>query len=374
MKKIAVITMSHSTNYGGVLQSVALDCVLKRQGADSTFIVHQPPRKAYNSIRDYLENRATICSSDGIKNKIRIAGGIVKTILSNRDYFNQRAKIKSFNEFQNELKSTPYFPDCESIRKAGLVYDAYITGSDQVWNSKFSRGKLDDCYMLSFVEEGKKYSYAASTGGKKADSEISLICEKIRDFEGISVREETLRKQLSQQGINAITVADPTLLISREEWTTMEKKVRLPEHYIMVYCLEHDAELDECIRQVSEKTGYPVIDVFPKVSKIKAKYKKQCLRYGPAEFLYTIDNADYVLTNSFHALAFSFIFQKKFGCVLRKGQEERMTDFLELLSLKDRIINKKNCQKVLEYIEYSSISIKPLVDKSMDYIKSIVTM
>ena len=374
MKNIAVITMSHSLNYGGVLQSVALNRALKKRGADVTFLVHQPPLVPYKSVKAYLAQRKTICSSAGVKNKIRMAGGIAKTVIENRNYFNKKAKIARFQAFRNELKDTPYYANCEAIKAADLHFDCYITGSDQVWNSKFSHGKLDPCYMLEFVEgDAKKYAYAASTGGKKPVEEIRQICERVKDFSGVSVREDSLRKQLAEQGTDALTVADPTLLISREVWRSLEKPVKLPEHYILVYCLDYDPALDACIQKVAEKTGYPVIDVFPNVSRVKSKSKKQCMRFGPAEFLYAMDHADCVLTNSFHALAFSYVFDKKFGCVLRRGQEERMTDFLDLLCVGDRVISPQTYEKALEEIRYSIADIEQLIQTSNDYLDHIVS-
>ena len=61
---------------------------------------------------------------------------------------------------------------------------------------------------------------------------------------------------------------------------------------------------------------------------------------GPLEFLGAVLNADIVLSNSFHATAFSLIFQKNFYVVNRAEHiNTRMQDLVGDLGLSNRLIS-----------------------------------
>ena len=65
------------------------------------------------------------------------------------------------------------------------------------------------------------------------------------------------------------------------------------------------------------------------------------LSAGPIEFLEYIRNADYVVTSSFHALAFSIIFNVPFYYELCKdgsNNNERLENVANIFNLKDREI------------------------------------
>ena len=65
------------------------------------------------------------------------------------------------------------------------------------------------------------------------------------------------------------------------------------------------------------------------------------MRYiGPKDFVELINNAAYVITDSFHGTVFSLIFQKQFYVILPPKAPERIVDLLDFTNLSDRIINE----------------------------------
>lgn len=342
VKKVGIITLSNSTNYGGVLQAVALSRTVRKLGMDPTNITFQKIPSPWNSVRMYVRRRIRLYGCKGLKTKVRICGGMVKTLLSNVHYGAVKEKQKNFKDFLDRyLTETPYYPTSELLKEHCSDYDAYITGSDQVWNSAFSYNQLIGAYFLDFAPEGAPcYSYAASAGGKKSDEYVREIIQRTEHFTGITVREKSLEEHMKKLGCErAQTVVDPTLLVSREEWEAMAQKPKqdVPKNYILVYYLEKDVKNDPVIKRISKEMNLPVVDIMPNYCKTEYPHLVDDTA-GPAQFLYYVKNADYVITNSFHMVVFSLIFGKKFVALRRKGQESRIHDLLRLVKNEQRYI------------------------------------
>lgn len=375
-KKVGIITLSNSTNYGGVLQSVALSHTLEKLGMKPTNITYQTMPSAWKSARNYVKLRVRLYGSKGIGTKLRICAGVVKTLLSNIHYPAVKKKQENFKEFLKKyLNETPCYPTSELLKENCAGYDAYITGSDQVWNSAFSFNEFVGAYFLDFVPSNAPcYSYAASAGGKKSDEYVQQIIERTKHFSGITVREKSLEMHMKKLGCDrAQTVLDPTLLMQRDEWAQMEKKPerKVPEHYILVYYLEKDVLNDPVIKKASQELGIPVVDIMPNYGKTEYEHIVDDTA-GPAEFLYYVNHADYVITNSFHMVVFSLIFQKKFVALRREGQESRIDDLLKTVQCPERYIeNEQQWNMLKEQAKDVSPYIAQELEKSLDYLKGI---
>ncbi len=347
MKKVAVLTRLNMMNYGGTLQAVALSRALRRIGLESVYIRHQGEVGAWNSIRDYLGMRKQFLG----KLDVRAIGGCAKILASNIYYLDRQKKIENFTEFRKEYLTMSEicltYPELEPY---GNTFDGYITGSDQVWNNNFETGNIDYAYFLKFVEPSKPcFSYAASAGGSKSDDYIKEIVELSKNFRGISVRENSLAEAMTAMGAkNVKTVLDPTLLFNAKEWKELERrpKGKVPSHYILVYYLERDTYDDPIVNAVRKGTGLPVIDLNPSHLK-SSKGVHADRKAGPREFLYWFSHADYVVTNSFHAVSFSLIFHRRFVACQRAGQESRIADLLKSIHLENRIIYEPEEWKVI---------------------------
>ena len=371
MIKIGIVTLSNSTNFGGMLQAYALSKKIKKTGMIPTMIRYQKPSLAWNSVLQYLQLRKKLY---GV-NVIRMAGGSIKTLCSNIHYYQKKSKIRRFDEFRsNYLLMTPYYSIIDDLIEIGGRFDGYITGSDQVWNADFTDNQLDPVYLLEFVNPEKPcFSYAASVGGDKSIDYLMNLMTRINKFEMISVREKSLADGLNQLGKKKVLChVDPVFLLTKTEWQSVEKEPSrsIPDHYILVYYLEKVTKGDPLVTKVIEKTHLPVIDISGTGVLGDRRYIYDRAA-GPQEFIYYISHADYVVTNSFHAVAFSVMFQTKFIACPRAGQESRVRDFLDNNGLLDHLVTNNKCDSLFNEIPADIKGLSERVKEALQYLKDI---
>ena len=371
MIKIGVVTLSNSTNFGGMLQAYALSEALKKSEMIPIMLRYQDPSLAWNSVLQYLRLRKKLY---GV-NVIRMAGGSVKTLCSNIHYHQKKSKIKRFDKFRsNYLLMTPYCLTMDGLIDMSNMFDGYITGSDQVWNAEFTDNQLDPVYLLEFVPPNKPcFSYAASVGGDKSTDYLMNLMTRIKRFEMISVREKSLADGLNRLGKKKVLChVDPVFLLTKTDWQAVEKEPnrKIPEHYILVYYLEKATKGDSLIAKVIEKTHLPVIDISGTGILGDRRYIYD-MAAGPQEFVYYLRHADYIVTNSFHAVAFSVLFQTKFIACSREGQESRVRDFLENIGLLDHLVADIRCDSLFNEIPDDIEVLSKRVNEAYQYLKDI---
>ena len=188
-------------------------------------------------------------------------------------------------------------------------YDIVITGSDQVWNYNLT-GK-DWLFFLDYDKgNAKKVSYAASFGLSELDEEVKdKIAGFINDIDYLSVREKTAANIISEIcNKNAFVAVDPTLLLTKEQWSNFSNTKKSEGGYIFVYTLFNSDKIWEHAYKLSEKTGLPIKTIsYSKLHKKNAIYD---FTAGPDDWVNYMLGADYVVTNSFHGVAFSINFNK----------------------------------------------------------------
>lgn len=351
MKKIGIITFHRAVNYGAVLQAFATQEFLKANGFNAEIIDYRD--KILENPYKFLK-----LPRGGIKTKI-------KKILNDIIYFKKnRTKGKNFQKFiESNLNLSKMYANITELKEDYPKYDIYITGSDQVWNTNIV-GNLSDAYTLNFGNNDiKRISYAASIGLSQIDNKYENdYKEKLKRIDSLSVREENakliLDKLLNREDIQV--VLDPTLLLDRKFWINkLDKFDKENEKYIFVYAVADNDEYRKIANYLSKETGLKIIH-FEKRNNFE-NILKNASTEGPFEFLNYIKNAEYVVTNSFHATVFSIIFNKKFFCVPYKTTSSRITNLLEKLGINDRIVYTleefKN-KKYDEEIDYNMVNIK----------------
>ena len=328
MKKIGIITFHSAHNYGAMLQVYALQKKINEYGkAEVINYRNKEIDKNYRVLR--LSKKSPVA--------------FVKSFVGSVLYFNKNKKrYKSFNTFMKEkLSLTEIYHSENELKKRPPCEEIYITGSDQVWNTKITNG-LKDSYTLNFGENKvKRISYAASVGnGNLTADEKKKFLDKLSRIDFLSVREETGKKCLIDAGIkkDIKVVLDPTLIITKEEWEKEIENVKKEDgDYILAYIVEEDDNYYEILNKLSKITGLKVIH-FSKKNKQIDNVKASKYTEGPLEFVSLIKNAKYVVCTSFHATVFSIIFNKKFWVIPHKTTGSRVNDLLNGLNLKDRIV------------------------------------
>lgn len=311
--KIAIITFQSAINYGAVLQVYALSGYLKQQGHEPTVIQYCPT----DELRGVIKNRFGVFG------------------LHPADYINvfRRHAFRAFRK--RYIPETQRRFDRISELNQLEGFDAYICGSDQIWNAELTGGALDPAYFLSFAKAGTpKIAYAASTGGNDFGNE-AIAANLLKCFTSISVREASLAPKVAElSGQGVVSVLDPTLLpVDYSELVRpMTKK------FILLYALQEAPGIYRRARQLSKMTGLPLINLGARVNQWKHPGRQYCC--NPQDFVSLFKHASLVVTNSFHGTVFSTIFQRPlFSCALEGAiahRNVRMVDYLANLGLSNR--------------------------------------
>lgn len=310
MKRIGIATIHKSSNFGGSLQAYALYKYLESQGHRVEIIdllrpVHE--RFIYDSnYRPYRSDRLSF------KKRARC---FVKKLLGYKDdrgYASEASKQR-FTEFFKDIKYSKEYRKIGYLYKDVPIYDTYITGSDQMWSPMHPF--CIEPYFLTFAPKDKrKISYATSIGVTElTDREKADFKKWLASYDAISVREEQ-GKQLLESFIkdkNIEVVADPTFLLDIEEWKSLAVAPSIKENYILLFSLGCNKRLVDFAIKMSKESGKKLVIL--KGPSLDANSPDYILdnNAGPKEFLGYFDNADHVITDSFHGSVFSMLMGAK---------------------------------------------------------------
>ena len=363
MKSILTITCHKVYNHGATLQEYALLEYLKSLGYKAETINYRPP---------YLSNHYNLfrVSSPRFDKNILFRAIYIAVKLPGR--IMGLRKKDAFDAF--EKKYVPVYPgkydSNEALKSSPPQADIYICGSDQIWNSYFQNGK-DPAFYLDFVPKGKlKISYAASFAiDEVADDLKPFVKKMVDDIDCVSVRESSGVRILERLGIaNATRVLDPVFLIKSSVWQRAFVKPR-KEKYIFVYDFDNNENIKEIARREAAKHGFKIFTVNSNITYADTNFKNE----APDAFVSLIYNAQFVITNSFHALAFSLIFNKKF-CVINRTEKinTRMRDLLELAGLPQLLVSDSTIELDKINIDYDAVNAKvdAFREQSKNFLKS----
>lgn len=374
--RICTITCHRVYNYGASLQAFALQQYLESQGHSVRIIDFNPW---------YHQDRYNIFwSGESVKGWKRILNakysllrylykplkawknGMFKT-------WGRKSSFDLFERYYYHLTDRKYVTS-DDLSSNPPMADCYIAGSDQIWNTYSFNGK-EPAYYLDFgAENVKRLSYAASLSTSNiAEGLENFVKEKVSKLDAVSVREKSGVDILTKIGIrNVSLVVDPVFLLDKSEWTALYRG-RAKDYslnkgtYLLVYdFLGNDFDMQRFIKEYAKNQKLSIVSIndftLMKYADININ------NAGPLEFLSLIDNAACVVANSFHATAFSVIFQKEFYTFGLKGynNSNRMIDFLELIDERRRF-TPKNIQSPIDYLK-----VKSLLDKEIDKSKNFI--
>ena len=330
--KIKTITCHHVYNVGASLQAFALQHYLESIGHETEIIDFKPPYLSrHYSLRAVNSKRY----DRPVLRLLYLAAKFPRRLKALRS-----KKKQEFDEFRkNYLKLTKKtYHSNEELKEDCPAADAYIAGSDQIWNPLFENGK-DPAFFLDFVNNGKRIAYAASFAVDGLPKDLTyrqFVTEKLSQFDAVSVREKSGVKILESLGLVGEEVCDPVFLLSSRTWEETINTAGSPPKYVFLYDFDNSPLIASLVKTLAEKQGLRIKSYF------SCSYAEQSDESGPLEFLNNILNAELVISNSFHATAFSLIFHKDFLVIGRKEAiNSRMKDLLENLELEDRFIESE---------------------------------
>ncbi|MBE5946154.1 MAG: polysaccharide pyruvyl transferase family protein [Lachnospiraceae bacterium] len=332
--KVGIITFHFANNFGAALQTYALSKAIEKITNEDVEIIDY--RNPFIRFTDFVRLFPIT------KNLSEMIDGL-KT-------FSHRIKRKKrFNRFYEEYyKTGKCYNSFNALKNNSPDYDVIVCGSDQIWNPTVTLG-VSNAYFINFAtQKQKKISYAASLGHENIrEKDIKKIKNHLNGFDAISIREEQGIALINKESDYDISHnIDPVFLHDRSFWDKLGGENPIIDgEYILLYVMQNSEETYKRAQKIKELLKIPVVSIS------RYGYKADCVDrvlvdVGPLEFVNLYKFATFSCTNSFHGLAFSIIFGKKFYLVPSNRFNSRMDNLLKILDIQakadidDTAVNK----------------------------------
>ncbi len=334
--KVSIITMHAVSNYGSALQTYATQCLVESLGCNVEIIdYHRQVENIEDRINRVMSSR-TLCRYAKLWKKNQLIEKFLRLLVS-LYIRSDHNKIYKFVKKNIHLTQLKYFSN-EELKLNPPQADVYMTGSDQVWNSIWNDG-IDKAFFLDFAPaDKKKIAFSASFGRVELDEdEFACTKELLKDYDYIGVRERSAVDLINKMGIDANLVCDPTLMHSNEFWRTFSRYKKRKKPYLLIYQLNNNDKMNKYAKLLAEKQGWELLRLSYTPS---GKYMEgKCIvKPSVREFVGYIQNAACVITDSFHATAFSLNLGVDFICVTPPRFSTRLHSIMELTGTEKRML------------------------------------
>lgn len=331
MCNIGILTFHCADNFGAMLQAYGLKQYLVSKKMDVEIVRYEPP---------FMTGRhwwIPYIPKDGLRSILDSAQRGWRSNLSwGKNFFIKRKNMRCFRKKYLTSSSRKKF--FFSVQMRRLPYQYYVVGSDQIWNPDITLG-LKKVYFGNFRSNRKKkvIAYAASLGKESLESKYDEeFSELLQSVDCVSVRESVSIPYIRQfYGDEILAVPDPVFLLQNEQWKKIEK-VPDRDRYIFVYMTEKNKQLIEYVKELAKRKQLLIV----KIEGWKDLVGENIIAddtAGPSELLGYIHKADYVITNSFHGVAFSIIYHKQFLAFQHSSANARISNILQLCGLESRL-------------------------------------
>jgi len=367
--KIGILTLPLHTNYGGILQAYALQTVLERMGHE--VVVFNPPRRIRLSlwklplvfIKRYIK-KYILCKKNTRIFAEKYHQSIYPIISQHTQQFiDKYIHLYNVNSL-NDIKKDDF--------------DAIVVGSDQVWRPRyfmpmFVTGVEDAFLRFTKNWKMKRVAYAASFGTD--DWEYTLkqtkeCGELLRMFDAVSVREESAVKLCKDKfEVEAQHVLDPTMLLDKEDYIKLFESANTPKSpgTLLNYILDETPEKKEIIENIAKEKNLIPFRVNSKIENPDAPLEER-IQPPVEQWLRGFYDAEFVVTDSFHACVFSILFNKPFLVIGNEGRGmARFQSLLKIFGLENRLVTKDSYPKLSITTTAPNVTQKRLELKNVSY-------
>lgn len=377
-KKIALFAPHTGANYGTLLQSFSLAEAIKNEGYECEYISYSPYykksllEKLFRRIKSVFPNRQMMQPSTDLVDDY--------SFWYTPDFEMIRLSASDFADKRIPYSSVHYNP--KNLRRC-IKYERYIVGSDQTWSMErfLNEGPV---YFLYFLPKGaKKYSYAPSLGTLQLTERHQKILRRyLKTFSLLSCREKANCDKLGGMIKKKVEyVADPTLLFDGAFWRRFSSKIDMPDKFVLAYVLGEKDIISEFSESLGRLYDIPVYYVLTRPKYLSKPLVLKDL--SVEQWVYVIDHASFIVTDSFHGTLFSINLNKQFYSFAKRenvrndyNDNDRVLDLLDSLKLSSRFIDDdydKNSIPI-EMIDYAELNstIDSFRSKSLSYLNRIL--
>ena len=354
-KKVTVITLQNVRNYGSALQALATQEIFRSLGCQVDFI---------NYVRKDIVSPVTRikkwCKGMNLAKKLIYGCILYPSFVRQNKVF-----TKFLNQYLN-IVPTQYTSD-EDFKNFPITSDIYCTGSDQTWNSAWNDGILPPLFLNFVPDNVRKIAYAASFGKSKLDTwEINETRKLLSRYHAISVRESSGMDIIKGLGLPDVThVLDPTLQVNRSFWRQYVGKRKIRHPYVLVYQLNTNKEFDKYAKEFAHRKGLRLVRFCTRIDQA-VKCGKAWVIPHALDFVSAIYYADYVITDSFHATAFSINLNVTPICIYPNEFGGRIASILKLTGLESRHLTSYSDFSYVDAPKIDFTSVNAILDKERE--------
>ena len=347
--KVALAINYDYHDYGGMLQALATQRFLEKQGIESDAINFDNV-KGDISRRKWKYFLSNIMDISIVKEKSRLIEKKIRQKTNARLKAQMAERDNAFDKFcTSHFKVSRPFDSWDEMAKASQKeYDAVIVGSDQLW---LPSNVMADYYTLNWVpEKVKKIAYATSFGiGNIPQKYKEMYRQYLTRIDYLSARETSGQEIISELTDWSVPlVNDPALLLDANGWDEVIKdKPIINDKYIFCYFMGDNPEQRDFVKSLAKEKGLKIVallhlDQFIETDEHYADYTPWDI--SPADFVNLVKYAEYVCTDSFHGTVFSIIYSRNFFTFKRFNKKAslstntRITSLLTRIGLMDRLV------------------------------------
>lgn len=334
--KIGIVTLQPRCNFGGILQAYAMQKILTQLGHRATLI------DSFRGTRLPAKTRHLVYAKRAFEKIILRKNQIIFT----DKYYTRKILTIAKNTLRfidNNIIRIEKEKDFSDIREK--EFDAYIVGSDQVWRPMYFHSQIENAY-LDFAKgwNVKRIAYAASFGTEEweyNEQQTSKCASLLKMFDAVSVREASAVKLCKMKfGVEAKHLLDPTMLLDRQDYIELFEKAGTKESKGKIFCyiLDSNEKKSNLITNLAKEKSLEPFYVNSKYENEGAPIEER-IQQPVEKWLRAFYDAEFVITDSFHACVFSIIFNKPFYVIGNKSRGmSRFESLLGMFGLEDRLI------------------------------------
>ena len=347
--KASVITLHTVNNYGSAMQTYATQRVLESLGYEVEFVDYWRKSNTPDELAKKLLSSKTMQKLKPIWGINALTEKIAVKMLK-KFYISKESPMRAFIRKNVTLSPNKYYSYVE-LKNNPPTADVYITGSDQVWNSSWNEG-IDKAFFLDFAPSDKpRVAFSASIGKTAFDKDEEAVTKAmLAKYSAISVREQSAVDLLASIGIPSEIILDPTLMLEKSEWLKIEDSSLVPrKSYLLIYQLHRNDQFDQYAGKIAKQHNWEIVRIgFGRTDKNRIG---KCI-YGASveQFLGLLSHAACVLTDSFHATAFSLNLGTDFISVLPDKFGTRIESITRLTKTENRVLRSMDDYELAEHV------------------------